>query len=141
ALAYIALIVWPLVILVMFRRLPMERAFIWSMLGGYLLLPPVARFDPPLIPLLDKATIPTLTAFVVCVKLYGRGVVALPKSRLACLLLLLFIASPVGTVVTNTEPIFFARGGIPGLSIKDSVSTMLSQAIAILPFLLAGNLL
>lgn len=141
ALAYVALIVWPLVILIMFRRLSTERALIWSILGGYLLLPPVARFDPPLIPLLDKATIPTLTAFVICAKLYGRGVVALPKSRPACLLLLLFIVSPAGTVITNFEPILFARGGMPGLSIQDALSAMLSQIITILPFLLAGNLL
>jgi len=140
-LAYIALIVWPIAILIMFRRLSTERALIWSLLGGYLLLPPVARFDPPLIPLLDKATIPTLTAFVVCAQLYGRGAIALPKSMLARLLLLLFVASPIGTVLTNSEPILFAVGGIPGLSIKDSLSAMLSQVITVLPFILAGNLL
>lgn len=140
-LAYVALIIWPIVILFMFRRFSMERALIWSLLGGYLLLPMVARFDPPLIPLLDKVTIPTLTAFVVSAKMYGRGVIALPKSWLARLLLLLFVVSPIGTALTNTEPMLFARGGLPGLTIKDAISAMFIQAFTIMPFILAGNML
>jgi hypothetical protein len=73
--------------------------------------------------------------------LLGRGVVSLPKSNIARLLILLFVVVPVGTVVTNAEPMLFARGGIPGLSIHDSFSSILSQVVTILPFLLARNLL
>ena len=48
-------------------RLPVERALIWSILGAYLLLPPVAASTFPLIPPLDKVSIPNLAAYVACV--------------------------------------------------------------------------
>jgi hypothetical protein len=140
-LAYIVLLSWPIVMIVLFRRLPIERALIWSLLGGYLLLPPVARFDPPLVPLLDKFSIPILTAFVLCWQLHGRGAVGLPKSKIARILILLYIATPVATVLTNPEPMLFAVGGIPGLSVYDSLSAALSQVITLLPFFLAYKLL
>ena len=44
-LAYLALLTWPLVTIGLFVKLRVERALIWSMLGGYLLLPPVAAFE------------------------------------------------------------------------------------------------
>jgi hypothetical protein len=140
-LAYSVLLIWPIVMIILFRRLSTERALIWSLLAGYLLLPPVANFDPPLVPMLDKFSIPSLTAFVLCVLLVGRGVVSLPESRLARLLILLFVATPVATVLTNADPIRFAVGGIPGLSIYDSASSALSQIITLLPFFLARKLL
>ena len=37
--AYLVLAAWPCVALVLFRRLPVERALIWTLLGGYLVLP------------------------------------------------------------------------------------------------------
>lgn len=140
-LAYMVLFGWPLVILGLFRRLPPGRALIWSILGGYLLLPPIANVDLPLIPPLDKASIPNLTAFVVCLALIGRTSVSLPDSRLTRLLLLMFVFTPVATALTNSEPIIFAKGALPGLSIYDSISFALAQLIAIMPFVLGRNLL
>ena len=66
-LAYLALLAWPPVTVALFRMLSVERAVIWSILGGYLLLPPVAAFDFPLIPPLDKFSIATLSAYAACV--------------------------------------------------------------------------
>ena len=139
--AYLMLLIWPIVIVAMFRRLSMERAFIWSILGGYLLLPPLAKFDPPLIPLLDKSSIPNLTTFLVCTLLLGLRVSVLPASRLGRLLLFLFIATPIASVSTNTEPFFFAVGGVPGLHAYDAFSLAAGQAISILPLFLARKLL
>ncbi|UVK40243.1 hypothetical protein LHFGNBLO_001687 [Mesorhizobium sp. AR10] len=139
--AYFMLLIWPVVMLAMFRRLSMERALIWSILGGYLLLPPIAGFDAPLVPLLDKFSIPNVTAFAICTLLLGQRISVLPVSRVGRLLLLLFIATPIVTVFTNTEPILFAVGGLPGLRIYDSFSSAASHAITILPFFLARKLL
>ena len=35
--AYLMLIIWPVACLFLFRRLPVERAIIWSILAGYLI--------------------------------------------------------------------------------------------------------
>ena len=36
------LFAWPLVAVALFQRLSADRALIWTILGGYLLLPPLA---------------------------------------------------------------------------------------------------
>ena len=43
--AYIALFAWPLVVIVLFKRLSLQSALIWSILGGYLLLPEIIKIN------------------------------------------------------------------------------------------------
>ena len=40
-IAWLVLLSWPLVILVFFRKMTTDRALIWSILGAYMLLPPL----------------------------------------------------------------------------------------------------
>ena len=77
--AYLALIAWPFISLALFRTQPVGRALIASILIAYLFLPPgPTGFDLPLIPDLDKETIPSLTAFAICFFMYGRKMRFLP---------------------------------------------------------------
>lgn len=48
--AYFMLLIWPGIAFLLFRRLPVERALIWSILGAYLILPPRTNFDFPWFP-------------------------------------------------------------------------------------------
>ncbi len=140
-LAYLMLVAWPLIAIVLYQRLPIERAVIWSILGAYLILPPLANFDFPLIPPFNKVSIPNLTAFGICVLMLGKRVPFLPETRVGKILILLFILSPIATVLTNSDPIWFKVGGLPGLKAHDSISAVISQVIDILPFILARRLL
>ena len=54
AIANLMLLVWPVAALVFFQRLPLQRAILLCLIGGYLILPPGAAFDLPLVPDLDK---------------------------------------------------------------------------------------
>ncbi|WP_297772514.1 hypothetical protein [uncultured Roseovarius sp.] len=138
ALAYLMLAAWPLITLAMFRRWPVERALIWSLLGAYMFLPPPpAAFDFPLMPPLTKESLPSLCTFVICLVHYGQRTPLLPQSNVARGLVLLFIFSPVATVLTNGEPVFYGSIGLPALGLKDMVALVLLQAILLLPFLLA----
>ncbi|MCR8549088.1 hypothetical protein M4578_14715 [Salipiger sp. P9] len=141
-LAYLMLAIWPLVTIMLFRRLPVERALILSLMVGYLFLPePPAAFDLPLMPPLTKHNIPALTAFAFCLWKYGPGGSILPQSLVGKVLLLTFILSPIMTAVNNTEPVFYGRIGLPGLSVKDALALMVQQFLLILPFLLARQFL
>ena len=60
ALAYLMLLVWPLVCWQLWKRLDPGRALIWSVLGGYLAMPPLTAINFPIIPDLDKISIPNL---------------------------------------------------------------------------------
>jgi hypothetical protein len=70
--AYIVLYTWPIVVLILFKRLSLTAAIAWSIVAGYLLLPSRTGFDLPLIPTIDKTAIPSLMALLMCVVL-ARG--------------------------------------------------------------------
>jgi len=142
SLAYIALLLWPVVVVVLFRRMPVERALIWSILGGYLLLPPVAEINMPGVPSLDKMSIPALSAWMVVRLMLGIKVPLLPESWPGRALLAIFVLTPFGTVVTNPEAIMVPfRGALPGLRLYDAFSIIAFQAFVVLTFALARALL
>ena len=155
--AMLALLGWPIAIIVMFRKMPLERALIWSILGGYMFLPQLSAFNFPLVPPLNKESIPNLTAFFVCWSLWHRMPALFPQGWVGRLLLILFIVSPAVTVLTNLEPIQFGVDhfgtmrlvdhnalevpGLPGLRIYDSASALVQQVFLMLPFFLAREAL
>ncbi|MDK3019169.1 hypothetical protein [Pseudodonghicola flavimaris] len=146
AFAMLMLLCWPLVCIVMVKRMPPERAVIWCILGGYLLLPPVANFDLPLIPAMDKESIPNLMAFLLAVLMLHRSVPLLPKSVPGRVLVLMFLLGTIPTVLTNGDPAVYRDDYghsyvIPGVRIHDLVSVMVKQTITILPFLIGRALL
>ncbi|MEZ5674016.1 hypothetical protein SAMN06265173_11815 [Thalassovita litoralis] len=141
-LAYLVLALSPLVCVAVFRSMPPGRALIVCFLGAYLFLPPQpTAFDFPLLPALTKESLPSLTVLLLCLAMYRDQMKLIPDSRAARALLLLFIVAPLGTTLTNLEPVFFGRIGLPGMSLKDMVSTLFRQILIIAPFLLARNFL
>lgn len=148
--AYLMLFAWPLVALVLFRTLPIHKALIWTMLGGYLVLPSATGVKLPMIPALDKHSIPALSALVFC-QLYAPRPRTTPgqprtspwtKERAVVTgLLVLLVGAAFLTVLMNSEPIFFGPRFIPGLRLYDAFSMLSGAAISILPFLLAWRYL
>jgi hypothetical protein len=64
-IATIALLAWPVIALILFMVMSAQRATVWTILGGYLLLPfSVILVDLPGIPELDKSNIPSLAALL-----------------------------------------------------------------------------
>ncbi len=152
AIAYLVLALWPLVCLLMFRRLRFEQALIWSILGGYLILPQLTEFNLPLVPALDKASVPNLSAYLICVFVLRRKVALWPASLAGRALIAAFVLGAIPTVLTNAEPIVFhvlagsepiiyKIGEVPGQGWRDVFSFMLAQALVLLPFLLARQYL
>ena len=150
--AYLALAVWPLVSLILFRTLTLERALIWSILGAYLILPPVTEFNLPLVPSMNKATIPSLAALLIVLFGIDRRVQLLPRSKPALVLAGLLVLAAIPTVLTNRDPIpfevlpefefiRFIIAELPGQSLRDVLSVLASQLLMIVPFLLARQFL
>lgn len=142
AFATLVLASWPLVSLVLFRKLPAGRAVLWSLMLAYLFLPPPPTvFDFPGLPPLDKDRIPSIVAFLLCFFLYGKRILYFPRSHIAKGLMLLFVLTPLATVLTNSEPIFFGQVGLPGLRLIEAVALMVQQCIVLVPFILAYSFL
>jgi hypothetical protein len=141
-IAFLMLAIWPLVAVALFGRFRADKALIWTLMMGYLFLPePPAAFDLPLMPPLNKHNIPALAAFAIALWRYGYDGPLLPQNIVGKILILTFVFSPVMTVLTNEEPIFFGQVGLPGLAAKDAVALILQQFLLILPFLLARQFL
>ena len=156
AFAYIVLFSWPLVVFVLFRTLPLQMALIWSILAGYLLLPTGTGINLPMVPVIDKTLIPSLSAAVMCLVVarrqaldtaLGRSAVVpapalrRPEKTLLAGFVLLVLGTPVITVLQNADPVIAGPTFIPGLRPYDALSITASAAITLLPFLLAQRFL
>lgn len=141
ALAYLMLLVWPVIATVLFQRLPREKALIWSILAAYMILPPIANINLPAVPDMDKFTIANLCALALTVWVLHEKVSFLPRSLIGRTLIILYIVSPFATALTNTDPIPIALKDVPALRMYDSVATISYQFIALIPFFLARHLL
>ncbi|HMO06024.1 MAG TPA: hypothetical protein PKD10_00055 [Paracoccaceae bacterium] len=138
--AYVMLFAWPLVALVLFQRLPLPKALIWTILGGFLILPSNMGIKLPMIPEINKALVPSLSAAVLCLIYAPRQAPTAspsPGGRMLILgLLVLLVLSPVLTVLQNAEPIPFGPRILPGLRLYDAFSMISGMIVMILPFLL-----
>lgn len=150
--AYLALLAWPFVSLFLFRTQKLERALIWSVMGGYLFLPPLAEFNLPLVPAMDKVSIPNLSVLLILMFGMKERVDLWPSSRLAGLLVVGLVLSAIPTVLTNgdpitfevlrdADPIVFFIDQLPGQSVRDVGSVLIAQALTLVPFLLARQFL
>ena len=148
---------FPLVVLVLFKRLPRHEALIRSILGGYLFLPVQTGIDLPLLPELNKVLIPSLTAAIMCLILPDatavprrRGQARAPtkndgpdrqRSVIATLCVVILFVIPIAIFQTNQEPVIAGPRFIPGLGQYDVFSMILNAAVMLLPFLVARRYL
>lgn len=159
-IAQLVLYSYPLVVLLMFQRLPRHEALIWSVLMGYLFLPTHTGIDLPLLPELNKTLIPSLTAGLMCLMLPDAGNAKsgrrhrtksendsppepLPQqsSLIANTCLIILFLVPIGVFWTNQEALVYGPRRIGGIRPYDIFSMMLSAGVMLLPFLLARRYL
>ena len=153
-IAYLVLFSWPLVAWWFYARMPVERAFVWTIIGGYLILPPATSVDLPLLPPIDKLVMANICATVFTVAYAKVKVPLLPRSWFARILLLAFIFMPIPTILTNGDTIIidapFMEVGpmeqpiqvIPGLVPREVISFSGALIlIHVLPFLTARAVL
>lgn len=140
AFAYAALLLWPLVAIVLFARLRVDKALVWTLLGGYLLLPPLVAIDLPMIPTFDKLSIPSLAALAALLVL-GHKLRPLDGTATERMLLLLFVLAPFATVMTNRDPLHYGLVTLPGLRVYDAFAVLALQVIHLVPYLAARRVL
>jgi hypothetical protein len=168
AFAYAMLLLWPLVALWLFKKLPRAEALIWTLVAGYLLLPSGTVINLPALPSLSKSNSPAFGALLMCLAGVGIAITRqrrhgprgargkataakhplserpgwLPRSAIAKLLVALVVLGPFITSMLNTDQINFAYGGfIKGLKPYDAFSSMMNHGVLLLPMLLARKYL
>ncbi|MFZ1469963.1 MAG: hypothetical protein WAT09_13450 [Paracoccaceae bacterium] len=141
-LAYAMLLVWPFVTWQLYRRMDPARALIWTILAGYLILPPLTKFDFPVVPDFDKDSIPALMALGMSVFILRDRVGFVPSGTMGRFLVAFFILSPFVTVLSNADPILILDGDdVPGMKAYDSIAAMANHVIYALPLFLGRRYL
>ncbi len=141
----IALLSWPLVVVILFANLRAPIAFLAAVIGGYLLLPTRTSIDLPMLPALNKDSIPIFSAMTVWSlrrgwdrKSPGESLPSWFPRGLVLWLILLGGAGAFATAATNSEVLRYGPTVLPGIRLYDALSMILSFMLMILP-LIAGR--
>lgn len=160
--AYAMLLIWPMVAVYLFKRLSPTSTIIWTLVAGYLYLPSKTAIDLPLLPAINKTSVPALTVLILC--LIGVGAVQvrrtrgltrsaagraatrefktakvgwLPRSPLVKLLIATFVFSLLVTVMFNSDVVqISSTATIKALGVYDAVAMIFIKLIAVIPFVI-----
>lgn len=139
--AFIAFAGWPLVAIWLFRSRPIQQAILWTLVGGFLLLPAKIGIDLPGLPPLDKFSIPILAIFVLVLVSQRRSEFQMiPPNWIARILMLLLILGPIPTAYTNLDTVFFGEARVLSpLSPYDAVVGAGKALIWTIPFMVGWS--
>jgi len=117
--------------------MPIVQATFWTIIGGYLFLPAKVAIDFPFIPPLDKESIPVVAALVGCRYIKNVKIKLLPKEGVERLLILVLLIIPFITMLNNQDAVNYN----PGLTLHDTISSVISLYLKILPFIIGLQLI
>ena len=139
----LALLAWPVAAVAFFRNLSLPAAVTATILGGYLLLPTRYGVDLPILPELNKTTIPVLSALFLTLFTLQKGPVGtlvlpgwIPREPVSVGLMLMLLLGAFGTFATNTDTLVFGPRVLQALSVYDACSMALELLLLMVPFLL-----
>lgn len=137
--AYLAIFTWPIVTILMFRMMPLQKALVWSLIGGYLLLPTGTEIKFPMLPAIDKAMVTCVPALILCLLMAPaqpptRDPLARTGRHVLVYLLAIVLVSPILTVVQNTAPVIDGRTYLPGLRLYDAFGLISQVLVSLIPF-------
>lgn len=125
----------------LFAKFPTRQAALLLLFGSMLFLPVGVNFDPPLVPPLDKDSIPALCALVGVFVTAPERVRAARLGRGIDVLGIISILGVFGTFWTNRDPLQYGPLSLPGLAFGDWISDSAGLFfVRLAPFLL-GRLL
>src|SRR4051794_2495373 len=139
--ANIALLGWPLIAIILFARLSLVPATIWTILGGFLFLPANAVIKFGMVPQLDKSSIPNLCALAGCLAVGGSRFRLWSRFGAIELLILIYLMVPIVTSLQNGDPVMVGDTFLPGVGLYDATSTIISQTIGLIPLILGRQLI
>ncbi|WP_196216729.1 hypothetical protein [Paracoccus shanxieyensis] len=144
AFALLMLLIWPIVTSVYFSRMDKQKALVFTIISGYLILPPLIEIDLPLVPGINKAMIPALCAALMLFLRrdpHDKGPTAPEMGVVVTILLAMNFTAPMLTTFTNPDTLFDGINVRPGMSITQGMADTLLVWMQLLPFLLGYRLL
>lgn len=150
-MATAAILIWPLIALILFRRLSAVNALIWGMLVPYLFLPEAFAINIPTLPDLDKTSIIALGAvlgFLTNRQKFRNEATLHPTmtgNRLVRMLysfcVLLIVVGIVLTVLGNGDSLQYGPRFLPAMRPWDAISMLGDTLFFFTPFFFARKYL
>ncbi|ARE42526.1 membrane protein (plasmid) [Rhodovulum sp. P5] len=114
-----------------------------SLVGGFLLLPPnIVVLNLPLLPPVNKDTVPALMALAILLSKPSREKLGfLPTAPIPLLLLVFLVAGAFLTALTNGDTVISGGRVLPGIESYDAFSDVLIALMMLLPFFFAHRFL
>ncbi|PCJ30686.1 MAG: hypothetical protein COA90_08535 [Gammaproteobacteria bacterium] len=138
--AYTALIVWPLIAIYLYKTRTIQQATLWTIVGGFMFLPVRTAIDFPMIPPLEKNTIPVISALFGCWLVNKHNLRYFSDLRGVKYLVILLITVPFITAALNSDAVYNGGRFLPGISYYDGISTVVNQFLIIMPFFIGRSL-
>ncbi|WP_157994866.1 hypothetical protein [Paracoccus tegillarcae] len=142
--------IWPIITAIMFARMERTSAFIWSMLAGYMFLPPNIAIDLPTLPGLGKNEIMSMSAMLMLWLGMGKKsgerdpmeadlAPVIPRSMV--LMISMMFLSIILTGISNGSPLVEGVSYKPGVDTTQIIGNLLLQYVELIPFFVAFKLL
>ena len=137
--AFLVLFSFPLVAIALFRLLPLERALVWTLISGHLLLPSETDIKFPMLPVIDRSSIVAVSALILCLAMAPKlrlspDLSARTGRQVIIVLFGLVIITPILTVLQNAQPIIDGRVFLPGLRLYDAYGLISQILFQMIPF-------
>tara|TARA_Y100000296_G_scaffold17968_2_gene21259 strand:- start:8657 stop:9958 length:1302 start_codon:yes stop_codon:yes gene_type:complete len=137
---YLVLFSWPLIAILAYLKLDTVTATFVTIVGGYFILPLKVELDLPLLPPLDKESIPNISALISILILKKKKFHFFTQYRWLKVVIGIVVAIPFINVFFNLSPIFNGAFWLPSLTPHDGFSNSLLAYLRILPFIIAINI-
>jgi hypothetical protein len=138
--AYAMLGIWTIIALTIYRVRPAPEATLWIIIGGFMVLPSATAVDLPMIPPLNKESIPAIAACLGCRYLSRKRIPVFRGWGLDRWLLMILITEPFLTCELNTDPIYIGGKFLPPMTPYSALSAVVRQFIFMIPFFLGRQL-
>ena len=138
--SYLALLLWPLISFIMFKKYSALHATFWTIVGGALLLPVNVVFDLQGLPAIGKMSVASASAFIFCRYISSEKITWIPQKGPERYFIILLLIMPLVTALTNSETIYREGAILPALSLFHGFSGSFEMYVFIIPFILALQL-
>ncbi|WP_053232013.1 hypothetical protein [Sandaracinus amylolyticus] len=133
--SWTALVLFAPLVMVLFARLQPVLATVVTMLGAVMFLPEVIRFDPPLLPPIDKQTLATFWVFIGCLWRARDRVRSAKVMRGVDSFFWLVLIGSIGTALTNPDDVVTGPVVRQGLTTYDAFAGVVKDVLFVfLPF-------
>ena len=150
----LAFAIWPIVTFLLFARLPLRPAIVWSLMLGYMFLPEAFSINLIGLPPIDKKSIVAISLLAAVAIHADRTPLGRKNSATSDLvnaapwvgtliyaLLALILFNGLLTLVTNLKPVVVEGTYLPAIRLWDIVSATFSLIVMVIPYMLGRRYL